>query len=54
MHTHFKAWVMLIIEDTTVKCRTMQKVLFLYFNLCPSVKLNIVSLMFIYIHIIYY
>ena len=34
---------MLITEDTTVKCRTVQKVLFLYFNLCLSVKLNSLS-----------
>jgi hypothetical protein len=31
-----------------VKCRTAMQVLFIYYNLCPSVKLE--SLMFIYIH----
>jgi hypothetical protein len=36
---------MLIIEDHTVivKCRTVVKALFLYFNLCLSVKLDSLS-----------
>jgi hypothetical protein len=39
-----RAWVILIIEDPTVTCRTPIKVLFVYFTLCQSV-------MFIFIYI---
>ena len=48
-HTHFKVWVMLIVEDPikTGKLRTAIKTLFLYFNCCLSEKLNSISCSFI-------
>ena len=47
-HTHFKIWVMPIIEDhsVTVKWRTSQKELSFYFNLCPRLKLDSFSCSF--------
>ena len=49
-HSHYRVWVLIIIEDptVTVKCRTAIKVLFLYFNLCTCVMFD--NLLFIYIH----
>jgi len=42
-HTHFKVWVLLIVEDPTmtVKCRSAIKALSLYLNLCPSGMLDV-------------
>ena len=47
-HSHFGIQVMLIVEDptVTVKCRTAIQVLFLYFNLCLSIKMNSLSCSF--------
>ena len=46
--THFRIWAVLIVEDPTVtiKCRTAIKILFLYFNLCLSVKFDSLSCSF--------
>jgi len=46
---HFRVWVMLIIEypNVTVKCRTVIKVFFLYFNLCGSVILDSLFISFL-------
>ena len=45
----FTLIIMLIIKDpaVTVKCRTAIKKMFLYFILCPSVKLDSLSCLFI-------
>ena len=42
---YVRVWVMFINEDpmVTVKCRTAIKALFLYFNVCQSVKLDSLS-----------
>jgi len=47
-HTHSRVWVLLIIEHLTaiVKFRTAIKALFLYINLCQSVKLDSLSCSF--------
>jgi hypothetical protein len=54
-HNHFRLWVILIVEHTTVtlKCRTAIKALFLYFNLCPSVMLDSLSCSFTYISFLF-
>jgi hypothetical protein len=47
-HTHFRVCVMFIIKvgTVTLKCRTVIKALFLYFNLCLSIMLDSLSCSF--------
>jgi hypothetical protein len=46
IHTHIRVRVMLVVEYSTVKCRTAIKFLFLYFKLCLSVMLDSLSCSF--------
>ena len=40
---HFKVQVVLIIENTNVKCKVAIKVLFIYLNVCLGIKLDNLS-----------